>query len=155
VSISRTGRPCHSHSLLAEQPVDQRRLARIRPADDRQLQRTVRRVLVLRRILVIVDRAIGFEQGAQRIEQIGQPLAMFGAERQRLAEAECERLVDACLPGAALRLVGDEDHGRILAAQPAGDLLIQRHHADARIDQEQSRIRLAHCGLRLRSHAAR
>ena len=93
--------------------------------------------------------------GAQRLEQIGDALAMLGAERDRIAEPEPIGFEDAALPGMAFGLVGDDDHRRALGAQPAADLLVERSQALARVDHEQRRVGIAHRGLGLVAHPAR
>ena len=56
--------------------------------------------------------------------------------------------------GAAFGLVGDDDHRRGFDPEPAADLLVERGQAFARIDQEQSRVGVAHRGLGLLAHSA-
>ena len=104
VSWRRNCRPCQSRStamasrvmpasgageqpLLAEQPVDQRRLAGIRPADHGDADRAgaaVRPPLRPSRRL----RGRFRQRGAQRVVEIGQALAVLGRDRDRLAETE-------------------------------------------------------------------
>ena len=88
------------------------------------------------------------------LEQVDHALAMLGAHRDRLAEAQRPGLDDAGLAGAALGLVGGEDDRRGLAAQPAGDLLVERGQAGAGVDQEQGGVGLADRGDGLRPHPA-
>ena len=73
------------------------------------------RVLVLRRGFVGVDKGrfslpgrgvVGV--GAQRVVQVGHPLAVLGGDRQRLAEAQREGIDQPRLPGPAFALVGDQ-----------------------------------------------
>ena len=101
-------------------------------------------------------RARALDVRAQRLEQIGDAFAMLGAERDRIAEAERDRLRGCPLSaGAAFGLVGDDDDRRRLGAQPAGDFLVERGEAVARVDQEQRGVGIAHRGFGLRAHPAR
>src|SRR3546814_14170168 len=88
--------------------------ADIRPADDRELERSPIRVLAV--IGDIVGRGLGQDflsrVGQQRLVQIGHAFAVLGGNRQRLAEAKRERLVEPGLARATLGLVGDEEGGR-------------------------------------------
>ena len=99
--------------------------------------------------------AVAFDQGAQRLEQIGDALAMLGADRDRIAKAEAEGFEDPEFRSAALGLVGDHDHRRRFDPKPAADLLVERSQALAGIDHEQSGVSLAHRGLGLLAHPAR
>ena len=88
-------------ALLADQPVDQRRLAGIRPPDngDADRMRTGRRRPPPRPRL----RGLFGQRRAQRVVEIGQALVMLGRNRHRIAEAERigvepARLRRRCLP---------------------------------------------------------
>ncbi len=59
----------------------------------------------------------------------------------------------ALLAGAALALVGDQDHLVGALAQPAGEGLVERHDAGAGIDQEQHDIRAVDRPLGEAAHA--
>src|SRR4051812_5308102 len=91
----------------------------------------------------------------KRFEQISDALAMLGADRDRIAEAEAVGLIGALLPRAALGLVGHDHHRRRLGAEPARDLFVEGRHALAPVDHEQSRVRIAHRRLGLLPHPAR
>jgi hypothetical protein len=91
---------------------------------------------------------------AEVLEQIHQALAMFGGEGDRLAEAEGEGFEPASFAAAAFGLVGGDDDGRVLLAEPAGDFLVERGDALASIDNEQGDVGLADGGLGLPAHPA-
>ena len=74
-------------------------------------------------------------------------------KRERLAKAERERLDAPGLAGAALGLVGGDDHRGILVAQPARDFLVERGQTLAAVDDEQGDVGFAHRGLGLLAHA--
>jgi hypothetical protein len=68
---------------------------------------------------------------------------MLGRERQRLAEAEVERLVCARLAGPALRLVGDEQDRFARASYRLGEMPIDRGETGARVDEKEDRVTIA------------
>ena len=135
VSISRTGRlavgACHGQSIAIESrvipasgpvisrssledPVDQGRLAGIGAADDGELERPIARLV---RFLVLL---LALDMGPEMLEQVDHALAMLGAHRDRLAEAERPGLEDAGSRRPALGLVGGEDDRRRLASAASG-----------------------------------
>ena len=134
--------------VLAEHAIDQGRFAGIGTADDGELERAGRRIL----IVVQFDRLQVIEVGLQCLEQVAHALAVFGRQRHRLAEAERERLDQPGFARAALCLVGDEHHRRWAGAQPAGDFLVERSHPGAGVDDEQRDIGPGERGLGLRAH---
>ncbi len=112
VSTRRTGRPFHSHStlnritrnaglgagehaLLAHQPVEQRRLADVGPSDDGQQERPRRRQLAgigvhrgLGVQLLLVFLRHRLDVTAERFVQVAEALAVFGGDRDRLAQPQ-------------------------------------------------------------------
>ena len=92
---------------------------------------------------------------AQRVVEVGQALAMLGADRDRLAEAERIGFERARFAGAAFALIGDQDRGLARLAHQIGESAIGRRRAGARIDQKQHRIRLRDRRRRLRLHPRR
>ena len=137
-------------ALLAEHPVDERGLAGIGAADDGDLQRAIRRVVVVSLLLVV---ELGQSLG-KCVMQLADTLAMFGRERDWVAEAERERLVSAGQAGAALGLVGDEHHRAAGAAHQFGEGLVGGEDAGAGIDDEQHDVGFEDRGFGLRAHAA-
>src|SRR3546814_18686779 len=102
--------------VFADHAVDQRRLARVGAPDDRELHRAERRVL----IVFAFDRrkSLGFlgvmplDDRAQRVEQVDDALAMFGAECDRIVETERIALHQAVFPLLPFRLLDEEDDRR-------------------------------------------
>ncbi len=91
--------------VFAQQPIDQRGLARIGPADDGELERAGGD-LVAMLVQFGRGRLFGFgavEIGPQRFEQIDQPFAMFGGEGNRIAQAERIGFHDARARSRGLR----------------------------------------------------
>ena len=78
---------------------------------------------------------------------------MLGGQRDRLAEAKTEGLVNAVAPRAAFGLVGDDDDRLAGAAQTLRKMPIGRGEAGARVDHEQDRVAIHERGFRLRAHA--
>ncbi len=80
---------------------------------------------------------------------------MFGGKGDGFAKAQAKGFHDAAFRRSAFRLVGDQHDGRIAFAQPAGNFLVQRRDACARVDQEQSDVAIVDRRLRLDTHPAR
>ena len=137
-------------ALLAEQPVDQRRLADVRTADHRDANGTVG----VRIDLLILGRRGGVlrQGGADRVVEVGEALAVLGGERDRIAEAERVGLGGAGAR-ASLALVGDDDHRLAGAPHDVGEGAVDRRQAAAHVDQEQHRVGAADRHLGLRHHA--
>src|SRR5262245_66235324 len=77
----------------------------------------------------------GQRRAQPRIE-IGETLAVFGRDGDRLAEAKLVGLEHAGLAGAALALVGDENRGLARFAHKIGERAVGRRRPRARVDQE-------------------
>ena len=134
------------HAVLADQAVDQGRLASVGATDDGDQDRLVGGVLLF------LEADLRVIAGQQRIE-IGHALAVLARNRKRLAEAERPGLGDAGVAGAALGLVGGEDHRPLIAAQDAGEDLVARGDALAGVDQEQHHVRFLDGQFGLGAHA--
>ncbi len=104
-------------------------------------------------LLVRVEARGGGQDFDQRVVEFAQALAMLGGERDRLAKAETEHLVDAGLPGRAFRLVGDEDDRLVGAAHRLREMLVGVGEPGARVDHEQDRVAIDERRFRLRAHA--
>ncbi|ESY17342.1 hypothetical protein X750_22630 [Mesorhizobium sp. LNJC394B00] len=117
--------------LLADQRVDQRRLAGIGTADDGDAHRLgvvigrfgvgIGDVLadqhlaggdVLGLVFFLAEGAVFAQRLDHRVAQIGHALAVLGRDRDRLAEAEFPGLQHAALGALGLGLVGDQ-HDRL------------------------------------------
>ena len=79
---------------------------------------------------------------------------MLGRDRDRLAEAKRIGIEHARFGGAALGLVGEQDHGPPGFAQEVGKGPIERGRAGAGIDEKERHVRGRDGGLGLRLHAA-
>ena len=93
-------------------------------------------------------------EGGERIVKLAQPFAMLGGKRHRIAKAKPEGLVKARLACLALAFIGDQDDLLLLAAEPAGEMIVQRGNARTGIDHEQNGIRFSNGRLGLLPHPA-
>ena len=149
--------------LLSEKRVQERRLARVWPADDSDadwlgrievtavffFEGTPREDIILRRFLGFGGLRQGF---AQRGVKVGEPLPVFG--RQSDGVAEIESFVGTREPNPALGLIGNQNGGLAGPAYEAGEMPVRGHEADAAVGHEHDRIRLGHSRFGLRAHAS-
>ena len=139
-------------AIFAQQPVDERGLARIGAADDGELER---RALVILVKFPLVGRVIlPLDMGEEGLEQIGHALAMFGRKGDGFAQPQAEGFHHAIIGGLTFRLVGDQNDRHVIAAQPAGDFLVQRRDPCARVDHEQRDVAIFHRRFSLHPHPA-
>ena len=83
------------------------------------------------------------------IEQIAGTAAMQGADRNRIAEAQREKLPAFILAAIIVRLVGDQNRLVASAPQPLSDRRILIEHSRCTVDHEQHEIGCLDCGLDL------
>ena len=78
-------------------------------------------------------RALRFrrQRGAQRVVEIGEPFAVLGGDRHRIAKPERIGLADAGLRGAAFALVRHQDRRLAGAAHQVGKGAVDRHRPGA------------------------
>jgi hypothetical protein len=135
-------------TLLSDQAIDERGLARVRTADDCDGERAPRRIFVF-------DFFVVFETqlAAQRLIQIGESVAMLRSLWHRIAKAEAERIICAGHSLFAFRLVGDQ-HDRFSGfADDVGEMLVFRRDARPRIDDEKNSVGIVDRGDGLGCHA--
>ncbi len=136
--------------VLAQNAVDQRRFPGVRAAHDGDLKRAFFGKGDFLFLFAFHDVDIGFrletasgellDHRREHVLQIDHALAMFGRKLDRFAQAQSKSVVIACLAGAALGLVGDNDHAGGLLAQDIGEQLIGRGYANPCVDHEQAGI---------------
>ncbi len=80
---------------------------------------------------------------------------MLGGDRDRRAQTKLEGLVGTARPGAALRLVGEEHDRGLAAAQPIGEMLVERGYPGARIDDEEHDVGVGDSTVGLPAHPRR
>ena len=133
--------------VLVQHLVDQGRLAGIGAPDNGQFQRRgfVGR-FVRSRCLEI------FDIGLDRLEQVGHAVAMFRAERNRIAKTQGVAFQNAGVRRLAFCLVDQQYHRRLRAAQPAGNFLVQRRQPGAAVDHENRQLCARDGQLRLLAH---
>jgi hypothetical protein len=107
-----------------------------------------------RRLLLVGEARRARQRGAEGLVELAQALAVFGRERDGIAEAEPKGLVGALTPGEPFGLVGDQDDRLAGAAHRLGEVAVRARHAGARVDEEQHRVAVGERGLGLRAHAA-
>ncbi len=90
----------------------------------------------------------------QPLVKPGQPLAVLGRDRHRVAEAEPVGFADPGEGRAAFGLVGDQHHRLARSPQPGGEVAVGFGHAVTRVDDEQRHIGVGERALGLRLHAA-
>ena len=127
------------HPLLAEEAVDERGLADVRPADDAPGARCRRRARVIARRQQLDD----------AVEQVARAEALRRGDRHRLAQAEPMELARQRQLSDAVALVRGDDRRQRRAAQQVGHLLIARAHARARVDDQHRDLRVGHARPRL------
>ena len=148
----------HDRAVLADEPVEQRALADVGPADDRDTGRVAldgdRDDVLLGPRVVVDDLQLGrhglvAEPLEHHVEQVAGAAAVQRAHRRRVAETERQELPQVLLAALVVALVGDHHHLVVAAAQPVGDGLVVVERADARVDDEQHEVGLANGGLDL------
>src|SRR3954452_23899853 len=143
----RAGDVGDDHALGAEQAVDERRLADVRAAHDREADEVV---VLLGRLL------LGGQQLDDPVEEVARAEALGGRDRQRLAEAERVELGGGRDVGGGVGLVGRDDHRAAApAAQQVGELLVARAQAAAGVDDEHRDLRVGERRLGLLADRAR
>src|SRR3954452_2802914 len=92
---------------------------------------------------------------SKRLEQVGETLAMLGADCDRIAKAKAVGLIGALLARAAFRLVRNDYDGSGLRAKPAANFLVRGRQTLAPVDQKQGRIGIANRRIGLLAHPSR
>ena len=129
------------HPLLADQVVDQGRFADVGAPDDRQLQRPFGFRLDWAGFCIRIRLPLRREE-LQPFVEFAEALAVLRRDRHRIAEAERIGLVELSERLPPFRLVGDQHDRRAGAAQPAGEMAVQRGQPGARVDQQQREVGL-------------
>ena len=132
------------HAVLADQAVDQGRLARVGAADNGNTDWLVG-------FVDLFDEDVGRCGDHGRV-QVGHTLAVLGRDGDRLSEAQRIGLADAAAALAALGLVGQQDDGLVLFAQAFGENLVQRCHALPGVHHEQDQVAVLQRRLGLFAH---
>ena len=150
--------------VLAEDAVEQRRLAGVRPPEHRdaqRLRRIDRRAVLflaefgLRRFVGVLARRASLRQHRRAAPRRGRRCPRRA--RRRAGSARRGRvvgLVGAGAPRRALGLVGEQEDRLVGAAQRLREMPVGAGHAGARVDHEQDRVAIGERRLGLRAHAA-
>ncbi len=145
------GMSCTTDAVFTDEPVEQRRLADVRTADDRDVEDAVVERVGRVALLPVVVVLVRFRQrGHDRVEQLARQPTVNRRHRHRIAETEPGELPDVGLAALVVDLVHDDDHGRVGLLQQLGDLRVLLGDARRDVDDEQHDVRGAHgfCGLR-------
>ena len=142
--------------LLAEPGIDERRLADVRTAGDREPDRCggVRRGIAVFRLGAVRRWSVTERRLERGFGERDDALPMRRRDRLRLAEAELEELGQERRLGHALGLVGSEHDALARAAQVAGDVVVVRRRSGAHVDDEDDRVGLGDRLLCLARHQA-
>ena len=122
----RAGHVGDDHAVLAQEAVDERGLADVRPPDDGEPHD------VLVGLVVVLG-----QERHERVEQIAAAEPLGGRHRDRLAEPESVELGGERHVAHRVDLVGGDEHRDARAAQQVGKLLVAGAHAGLRVDDEQ------------------
>ena len=129
------------HPFALGQAVDERALAGVAAADDRQFQGRV-----LRRLLQRFGRR---QPLGDEVEQLVAAAVLQGADADQLAAAELVELGRLRFEGRRVALVGDANDRFCHITQTAGHFLVQRRRAGAGVHDEQEDVGLVDGGLDL------
>jgi hypothetical protein len=147
----RPRRLAHDHSLFAQQPIDERRLTRIRPADDRdrdflpgnRLVRRLGRDLVrLGGRFLVPHTPHARKAQDDLVEQIADPDPVLGGNLEHRIEPELIEVDDAGKGAAVIRLVDGEHRRLVGCAQRLRDLSVAADQPLAAIYNEDKEIRV-------------
>ncbi len=117
------------HAIGAGEAVDERGLADVRPADDREAHRVVLGLRVARG-----------QQLDDAIEQVARAEALCGRDGHRLAEAETVEVRRQRQIGSAIDLVRRHHDRQRAAPQDVGDLGVARSQSGLRVDHEHGHV---------------
>ena len=118
------------HALLAEQRVEEARLARVRPPEDRDADR----------VLARLGRAAPGEAGDDRVEQVARAVSVHRGERNRVAEAEPVELQRVRLAPGLVDLVRDQEDRLVRVPEDRRQLLVARRDPGPGVDDEEDEV---------------
>ena len=122
----------HDHALTSHERVQERRLADVRPPEDRDLDR------------LVADRplAVAGKPRDDLVEQVARAVAVQRRDRDRVAEPQPMEVERLEVPPRVVELVREHEHRAPGRAQDLGELLVARRHARGRVDDEEHEIGL-------------
>jgi hypothetical protein len=146
------GRPTTA-TVLADQAVDQSRLADIGPADHRQVQRPLGpRHGRTGFVLASLTRLRLPQIRPDGLLQIGQTETMLGGQGNRLPQAQAVGLEQPRLALPAFAFVGHQHHRPPPFAQHLGEDLVHRRDSGPRVDQKEGDVGVLEGALGLCAH---
>ncbi len=126
------------HPVLAQQPIDERRLARVRAADDRDrgFAGSFGGPAVTR-----PDRGSARAPGSRRsFEQIADAVAVLGADLHDRVEAEPVQLEGSVARATIVHLVDGEDDRHAGSTRGRGDVLVAGNQSFAAVDDHHDEV---------------
>jgi hypothetical protein len=145
------------HALLAEQAVDQRRLADVGLADEREPDRAAVGVAAGVGGGLAGGRRCARRLGQprhQHVEQLADAAPVAGGHREHVDEAEPERLGGGGLGLGGVDLVRRDEHRLARAPQHLGDILVDGGDPLAGVQHEHHHVRFVQRAQRLLAHGA-
>ena len=140
------GEVVHDRAVVADEAVEQRGLADVRPTDDGDGEDRV------------VDRGFGFflrERVDDRVEEVAAPPSVHRRHRPRLAETEALERPHVGLAPFVVDLVDDDEHRLVRLVQHARDALVLLHETDGAVDHEEDHVGVDQRALGLTADHAR
>ena len=119
-------------ALRADEGVQQRRLADVRAAEDRDADRLV----------ADLRRALAGEQVDDAVEQVAGAVPVQGGERERVAESELVELDRLEVLARVVDLVREHDHRLLRGPQGDRELLVARRDPVPGVDDEEDEVGL-------------
>ena len=127
------------HPLLADDRVQQARLADVRPAEDRDPDR----------VFADARRPGAGQTRDDRVQQVARPVPVQGRERYGLAEPEPVELERLEVARRIVDLVRQQEHGLAGAPEDRRHLLVAGGGAELRVDDEEDEVGLVDRGAGL------
>ena len=119
------------HPFFAQQPVDQRRFADIRPPDHRQLDHVLRSI----RLTIVIGFIRPWQRRQHRLHQRFNAFIVNGGDDMQMGQTERVKVGAEQVRIAVFALVDDQMQRFPGAAQLTGDFLIRRRQSGPAIDQ--------------------
>ena len=135
----RAGHVGDDHPLLPEQRVQERRLADVRPAEDRDPDRLVAGLRL----------PLPGQQLDDPVEQVAGAVAVQRRERERVAEPELVELDGVEIAARVVDLVRQHEHRLLRVAERVGELLVPGSDPVAGVDDEEDEVGFLDRGARL------
>ena len=148
----RTGHVVHDRTLIADQPIEQRRLPDVRPPDDGNSRHPI--CLCLEGFVDGVLGGLFGQTGDDEIEHVARPPAVKGTDGDGIAETEAGELPDLQLAAVGVDLVDDHEHIGADATKELRNAIVLVGDAHRGVDDQQDDVGIGDRSLRLLAHLA-